>query len=395
VKIGGYADSANKIMAGTADAYLVFDLLEAGKEKNLRHARAGRTTAVISMSMMATGEMVRSTAVSFPQQQFLQRSIEDRTRKDRNIVFDASALSENIFGSHMQANMIVVGAAYQAGLIPLRAETIENVIRVNGVSAKANILAFRIGRKVVAEPNWQPLSQLKREGDLDIAPQRTPDAQALIDSVNADGELRRLLDIRVPELIAYQNVAYAREYADFIAQVYAAEARVTNETRLSEAVARSLFKLMAYKDEYEVARLHTRPEFHRALDEQFGDGAKVVYQLHPPFLRALGVNRKIGFGRWFDAGYWLLRRMKFVRGTALDPFGYAHVRRVERALIGEYRALMDDELLALSADTYDRAVRLATLPDMIRGYEDIKLRNVEAYHETIEQIRSAAPEVIV
>ncbi|MDX2160300.1 MAG: indolepyruvate ferredoxin oxidoreductase family protein [bacterium] len=390
VKIGG-AERSNKITAASADAYLVFDLLEGGKEKNLRHASPKKTVAVVSMSAMATGEMVRSTSVNFPRQQFLKRSIEDRTRRDHNLYLDANTLSENIFGSHMQANMIVVGAAYQLGLIPLRAETIEDVIRLNGVSVKTNLLAFRIGRKAAADPSWQPLSALKRDGDLEIAPELSAEARQIIDSVGAEGELRRLLEIRVPELIAYQNAAYARQYTAFIARVREKESAVTDETRFSEAVARYLFKLMAYKDEYEVARLHMRPEFKRELEAQFGAGAKIAYKLHPPLLRALGMKNKLTLGRWFDSGYRLLIAMKGLRGTPLDIFGYAQVRRVERQLIREYRALIDSEIGTLSADTYERAVKLAGLPDVIRGYEDIKLANVEQFRQQVEQVKNGMP----
>jgi indolepyruvate ferredoxin oxidoreductase len=386
VKIGG-RERSNRITAASADAYLVFDLLEGGKEKNLRHAHPHKTVAVVSMSAMATGEMVRSTSVSFPRQQFLRRSIDDHTRRQDNFYLDANTLSENVFGSHMQANMIVVGAAYQMGLIPLRWQTIEEVIRLNGVSVKTNLLAFRIGRKAAADPAWQPLSALKRDGDLDIQPKLSAEARQLVHRVGAEGELCRLLEIRVAELINYQNGRYARQYAEFVARVRQSEAAVTDETRLSEAVARSLFKLMAYKDEYEVARLHLRPEFKRELEAQFGSGARITYRLHPPILRALGMKNKLSLGRWFDAGYRLLVALKPLRGTPLDIFGYAHVRRVERQLISEYRAMIESELAALTPQSYERAVHLANLPDVIRGYEDIKLANVEKYRQQVDRIR--------
>jgi indolepyruvate ferredoxin oxidoreductase len=211
--------------------------------------------------------------------------------------------------------------------------------------------------------------------------------QTLLDDVGAEGELRRLLEIRVPELVAYQDEAYAWRYIEFVRRVKEAEASVTTETRLSEAVARYLFKLMAYKDEYEVARLHLRPAFHAALAEQFGPDARLAYQLHPPFLRALGLKKKVGFGRWFHAGYRLLIALRRLRGTPFDPFGYAHVRRVERALIEEYRAAIEQALVALSPLTYEQAVTLASLPDLIRGYEGIKLANVARFREEVQWLR--------
>jgi len=159
----------------------------------------------------------------------------------------------------------------------------------------------------------------------------------------------------------------------------AEQAAAPGETRLSEAVARYLFKLMAYKDEYEVARLHLKADVARAVAEEFPGGVRVRYHLHPPFLRALGMTRKIELGTWFDAAFRMLARMKGLRGTALDPFGRASVRRVERALPAEYRALVERALAGLSRATYERAVTLARLPDLVRGYEDIKLRNVERF----------------
>jgi len=186
----------------------------------------------------------------------------------------------------------------------------------------------------------------------------------------------------VPELIDYQSEAYARAYVDYVARVRAAEqAAAPGETRLSEAVARYLFKLMAYKDEYEVARLHLKADLGKTLAEEYPGGVKVQYNLHPPLLRALGLDRKLKFGAWFDSAFRALARMKGLRGTALDPFGRAAVRRVERALPGEYRGLIDRALAGLSPATYEKAVSLARLPDLVRGYEDIKLRNVEKFRE--------------
>ena len=148
-------------------------------------------------------------------------------------------------------------------------------------------------------------------------------------------------------------------------------------------MARYLFKLMAYKDEYEVARLHLKNDVTAALAEEFPGGVKVQYNLHPPLLRAMGMKKKIRFGTWFDGAFRMLYAMRGVRGSSLDIFGRAEVRRVERALIGEYRAVVEQALAKLTPDTHDTAVKLAALPDVIRGYEDIKLRNVAKYREQV------------
>jgi indolepyruvate ferredoxin oxidoreductase len=208
-----------------------------------------------------------------------------------------------------------------------------------------------------------------------------------VDAVGADGELRRLLEIRVPELIEYQDAAYARSYVEFVTRVRDAErAAVPGTTALSEAVARYLFKLMAYKDEYEVARLHLKNSLTAALQAEYPDGVTVHYNLHPPLLRALGWQGKIKFGRWFDGVFRALHAMRGLRGSALDLFGWPEVRRVERALVGEYRALVEKALVALDASSHARAVKLAALPDVIRGYEEIKLANVRRFREDVRAL---------
>lgn len=392
--IDGNYDRATRVSAGSADGFLVFDLLTAMKPDNLSRANKDRTVAVISTSEVPTGHMAIDTSVQYPNGRRLIDTVHKNTRLEDNVVFDATRLAETLFGSHMPTNLIVVGAAYQRGLIPIRAEAIERAITVNGVAVKANIDAFRAGRRAVVEPEWaqQVVDGSFRAGDMVIEPEIMPEAEVLIDRVGADGELLRLLRIRVPELISYQNIKYARQYVDFVAEVYEAEQRnAPAATRLSEAVARYLFKLMAYKDEYEVSRLHSRKEAQQALNDLFGPQSKIHYLLLPPTMRAVGLKRKLKLGRWFDPFHRLLIRMKFLRGTPFDPFAYAKVRRVERQLIGQYCDLLRQGLVVLSPETYDKVVELAGLPDIIRGYEDIKLENVEKFWREVEQLGFSVP----
>jgi indolepyruvate ferredoxin oxidoreductase len=380
-------ESSNKIGVGGADCYLGYDILVATSPTNLDHASPDRTIAVVSTSQVPTGAMVTSTKVQFPESNSLISSINRFTRKDENVYLDALGLAELLFDDHMASNMIVLGAAYQAGAIPVSATAIEQAIVLNGVSVAMNTHAFRVGRLVVADPAWVATLKKHRVGEAEVAPVLTGEARALVDRVGAGGELRRLLEIRVPELIAYQDAAYARQYVDFVARVAEGERRTAaGQTRLSEAVARHLFKLMAYKDEYEVARLHLRNDVAAALAAEFPGGVKVQYNLHPPLLRAMGMTKKIKLGKWFDGVFRLLYAMRGLRGGALDVFGRAEVRRVERALIGEYRAVIEKALAGLSAEGYDRAVKLAALPDVIRGYEEIKLRNVAKFREQVKAL---------
>jgi indolepyruvate ferredoxin oxidoreductase len=384
------ADIAGKVGVAEADLYLAFDLLVATAAPNLLRARPDLTIAVASTTQVPTGAMVASPDVSFPDPGGLFSAINRVTRKDENVFVDALGLGEALFGDHMAANMILLGAAYQAGALPVRAAAIEEAIAINGVQVEMNTQAFRVGRLLVVDPAWAGTVERSRAGGVVLRRELSPEARTLVDSVGAGGELRRLLEVRVPELIDYQDVAYARGYVEFVRGVVEAErAAVPGETRLAEAVARHLYKLMAYKDEYEVARLHLRPEVRESIRAELGD-AKVRYQLHPPILRALGLQRKLSLGTWFDGVFRLLVALRRLRGTALDPFGYGKVRRVERALVDEYRGMVERVLRDLTPDRYERAVRVARLPDLVRGYEDVKLRSVRRFHEEARALGAEA-----
>ena len=373
-------DIASKIGRGAADAFLAFDVLTATAAKNLERADPRRSVAIVSASQVPTGAMIRDTGVSFPQEAHLLEVINRQTRAKDNVFLDAIGLAEALFDNHMMANMIVIGAAYQSGLMPMSADAIERAIELNGVQVAANQHAFRVGRRAAADPAWLNTIERKRKGSIELQTELSPAAQTLVDSVGAAGELKRLLAHRIPELMAYQNEAYARRYAADVKRIYDIEQGVcAGVTDLSEAVARYLFKLMAYKDEYEVARLSLKSEVRAALGEQFGEGARFHYHLHPPILKALGWRDKIKFGPWFNSVYHLLTRLKGLRGTPFDIFGYDRVRRVERDLIGQYRRLVFAAADNLSADSYSQAVKLASLPDMVRGYDEVKLRNIERF----------------
>jgi len=380
-------ETSSKIAAGEADLYLGFDILVATAPQNLDHARPDKTIAVVSTSQVPTGSMVSSTEVHFPETNGLLTGLNRLTRKDEKVFLDTIGLAETLFDDHMAANMLGLGAAYQAGAVPVGAASIEEAIALNGVAVAMNTQAFRAGRLAVADPEWAASLRRSRVGAVETRAALAGEALGLVERVGAEGPLRRLLEIRVPELIAYQDTAYAARYVELVARVRDAERRaVPGESRLAEAVARHLFKLMAYKDEYEVARLHVKPEVADALAAEFPGGARLYYHLHPPLLRALGMKRKLRLGRWFAGAFRLLAGLRGLRGTALDPFGWPEVRRVERALIGEYTALVEKALADLSPATYERAVKLAGLPDLIRGYEDIKLRNVARFRDEVRAL---------
>jgi indolepyruvate ferredoxin oxidoreductase len=384
----GAIESSNKISAGSADLYLGFDLLVATDPGNLDKAESGRTIAVVSTSQIPTGQMVVDTAVHFPELGSMLMSIDRVTRKDPNVYLDAQGIAEALFGDHMAVNPIMLGAAYQAGALPISAASIERAIRLNGVSVEMNLLAFRWGRVAVVDRKQVEAAVAQATTRAaEQPPVLSAEARALVDRVGASDELQRLLEIRVPELIAYQNAAYAGEYVDFVARVARVEAeRAPGQRGLAEATARYLYKLMAYKDEYEVARLHLDAAVAAQLQNRFGPKIRTYWHLHPPLLRALGLKKKIKLGAWFTPAFKLLAALKGLRGTRLDVFGYAAIRRVERALIAEYRQHLETALVRLSPVTHDRAVRLAELPDGIRGYEHVKMDNVARFRDRAQQL---------
>jgi indolepyruvate ferredoxin oxidoreductase len=368
-------EGSNKASAGTADLLLGFDVLGAAHPRNLLVADAGRTVAVVNTHATPTAAMVTDTGVRFPARDRNVKAIEAATRAGENVFFDAEALSVALFGDHMPTNTLLIGAAYQAGCLPLSADALEQAIRLNGAAVEKNLAAFAWGRAVVAAPEAVNAAVAPAAPDAHVAPLEG-EALKVVEDTGATGALRALLAVRVPELIAYGSVALAREYAAEVMRVAAVEAQrgAPRETAIAEAYARGLHKLHAYKDEYEVARLHLM-----GLREAEA-GSKVYVMLHPPLLRAMGLERKLKVRKGVAVPlFTALKAAKGLRGTPLDPFGRAEVRRVERALPDEYRALVDRALARLTPVTHATVARIADLPDGVRGYEDVKLRNVEAF----------------
>jgi indolepyruvate ferredoxin oxidoreductase len=375
------AEGSGLVGAGEADAYLVFDALTGAAAANLARCAPERTAAVVSSSEVPTGRMVADPAVARPDFGAHVARIAERTT-DRLAVFDAAAAAAAL-GAPAAANFLVVGAAYQLGLLPVSAAAIEQAIAVNGVGVAATVRAFRAGRgRVVAPP---AATEATTEA---TTPQKAPAGppngtpHPLLAGSRFTGELRRLLDIRVPELVAYQNTAYAERYLATVTRAANAD------QRLGEAVARGLFKLIAYKDEYEVARLHLDADL-----SAYG-AAKVKVLLHPPVLRALGIRRKLALGRSARPVFRVLRALRFLRGTPFDLFGHSLVRRTERALIGEYLDAVDQAIARFRPDRADQAVALAELPDVVRGYEQIKLDTVAEFRRrlaaAVDDLRAVA-----
>ena len=367
---------SNKASAARVDCYLGFDLLGAANPKNLQTAAPERTLAIVSTSAVPTGRMVVDTSVRFPELAEAVDAVEAQTRSA--FFLDAQALSERVFGDHMPANMVAMGAAFQSGALPVSGASMEAAIALNGAAVEKNLAAFAWGRACVAAPDAVAALEPAPAAVTSTAP--TAASRALVARVGAPGgsELERLLELRVPELIAYASEAYASRYVAFVGEVLAAEGAAGP---ITEGVARMHFKLLAYKDEYEVARLHLDVVERARLYAEHGPDATVRFHLQPPMLRALGMDRKLELGEWFVPAFRGLRRMKRLRGTWADPFGRAEVRRVERALPGEYEAAVRTALRGVTPERAPLIAALAELPDLIRGYEEIKLGNVARWRE--------------
>ncbi|HWE59286.1 MAG TPA: indolepyruvate ferredoxin oxidoreductase family protein [Solirubrobacteraceae bacterium] len=360
---------------GGVDVLLGFDLLGAVAPQTVAVLNTERTVAVLNTDVSPTASMVMDTSVAAPEPERLVTRVRRMTRDADALAIPAETLAEQLFGSHLQANMLLIGAAYQQGCLPLRADAIERAIELNGASAEANIAAFRWGRAVVARPELVAKHAGASVGE--------PHAGALRELSLADR-----LERNERELTAYQDASYASGYGADVQSVAAIvqERLGAGGMELANAYADGLFKLMAYKDEYEVARLHLDAVERARLEAEFGKDARVKVLLHPPLLRAMGMKRKLRLGRSVVPLFRSLRAARRLRGTALDPFGRTAIRRLERALIEEYRLLVARALDSLAPATASVVLQIVLLPDMVRGYEEIKVGNVERMRERAQEL---------
>ncbi|UGU28317.1 indolepyruvate ferredoxin oxidoreductase family protein [Mycolicibacterium smegmatis] len=384
----GADESANRISGSTADCVLAFDLLTAADNKNLRVADPTRTVAIASTSRTPTGSMVRDASVAHPDDADLLARLDVSCREV--VGFDALAAAQALFGNTAPSNLLLVGAAYQRGVLPIPAGAIEEAIELNGVAVQANQAAFRWGRVAV----WKPeIFAAAVDGSVTPAARTVPALPAEIVIGVPAGPTRELTERRAAELVAYQDVRTAALYVGVIEQIWCAERGVGTRTEFSEAVARGLFTLMAYKDEYEVARLLTDPAFTAAVQAEFPGAGRLTYKLHPPALKALGRETKIGLGPRSHPVLRLLAKAKPLRNTVFDPFGHTRMRRAERMLADHYRAMVLDAARHLTAENYDTATALAQAADLVRGYETVKIGNIARYRARLVELGATPPDL--
>jgi len=366
------------ISAGGADVLIGFDVLTSATPANLAVCSPRRTVAVVSTSKFPTGEMVIRRDAPDIDTDAAVTAIRAVTRTDAGVPVDARAIAERLFGDHMQANNLLLGAAWQVGAIPLSLEAMRHALAARGGIEGPSVVAFEWGRACVARPDLVPETG---------APPLASPVPAYVADLGLDAALEQTVARRVEDLTRWQSERVARRYVAELARVREVERRRTpGSTAVTASVAQALHKLMAYKDEYEVARLHLLGLADLPV------GARVRFHLHPPLLRSLGLQRKLTFGRWFVPVFRGLRSARFLRGTPLDIFGYAAIRRLERALPAEYLGLVDQALERLTSETVAQVVEIADLADEIRGYEQIKLAGVSAFRERAQTLLTALNE---
>jgi indolepyruvate ferredoxin oxidoreductase len=354
-----------RVTAGGADCLLGCDIVTTASEHNLEAASRQRTHAVVNDHETMPAAFTQDADFRLPSEE-MRLKIAARTKPDAAQFVNATRLATALLGDSIAANLFTTGFAWQRGLIPLSAQSICRAIELNGVAVKMNTEAFLWGRR--AAHDLKAVEAILGAG----AAGQAPVAETL------DEMIKR----RVEFLTGYQNRAYADDYRAFVEKVRASEAeRVKGATALTQAVARYLFKLMAYKDEYEVARLYTDGRFAEALAKAFKGEAKLTFHLAPPLLAkrdpVTGHLKKRAFGPWMMSAFKLLSRLKLLRRTPFDPFGRSAERRRERQLIVDYRNTLEEIIASLTPANHALAVEIASAPEHIRGFGHVKERHLE------------------
>jgi indolepyruvate ferredoxin oxidoreductase len=344
------------IITGGTDLMLACDIVGAVGKVAHETLNPARTKAIVNTNNTPVADFVTNNALDFHQQQIRDTLIKSTKEGGQDFV-PATQYALALLGDEIGTNIFMLGYAWQKGLIPLRRDSIERAIELNGVAIEMNMKAFKYGRLAAQEPEKAAVLVESVSGEKDAAISET------LDDVIAK---------RSAYLIDYQNTAYAARYTNMVDRVKTAD----KAEALTEAVARYYHKLLAYKDEYEVARLYTNGDFVKDLKKQFTGNYKIAFNLAPPIMEkedpATGRPKKREFGPWMMKGFGILAKMKGLRGTPLDIFGYHKDRKEERALIAEYESDIELVLSSVNESNYELCTQLLALPDMIRGYGPVK-----------------------
>ncbi len=367
LQIASRPEDIKTVRLGSGGAKLVLgcDFVVSASQKTMDTTREG-TRMVVNTHQQMTGEFTRNANIQFPGQS-LKRTITKGVGEANAEFVEATRIATALTGDSIATNLFMLGYAFQKGLVPVSSDAINKAIELNGAAVKMNQAAFLWGRRAAVD-----LAALERL----IAP-KADAAPAMEVSRTLEETVAR----RVNFLTGYQNAAYAEKYRALVEQVKQAEAsRTKGLTGLAEAAARYYFKLLAYKDEYEVARLYADPTFMQKIQSQFEGDYKLHFHLAPPLLAkrdsATGELRKAEYGTWVFTAFKLLAKLRGLRGTVFDIFGHTQERRMERQLIGEYEATIAEIIGKLSSDNHALAVKIASIPEEIRGYGHVKERNL-------------------
>jgi indolepyruvate ferredoxin oxidoreductase len=374
---------ASRVNSGMADAFLACDMLVAGSDKVLDSLDPAKTRAIINTEKNYTGDFTRDTELAYPADTLISR-LKATTMDDDSEFFNASQVAVKLLGDSLGANLMLTGFAWQRGMIPIKEDAILQAIELNGVAIDWNKEAFAWGRRLAHQPELikEFLQQDETVKPLIFTPTATTDWVAKYSK----------------ELTVYQDEDYAARYRALVDKVVAAEnAASAGQSTLATAVAKAAYKLMAYKDEYEVARLYSAPDFLQKLEEQFEGDYTLEFNLAPPIIapkdKTTGLPTKIQIGPWMLKAFGLLAKFKFLRGTRLDIFGYFEERKMERGLIDKYFETVEMLLRDLNPDNHALAVEIAELPMTIRGYGHVKHENVQEAHAKLEVLLAEWPQV--
>lgn len=383
-----------RVAMGEADLLLAGDLVVATSAESMARLGPGRTRALLNTDTAPTAAFVSDPNWTLPGAD-LAADLQAACGKGNLYTVDAAALAVCLLGDAIYSNPLMMGYAYQKGWLPLSREALLRAIELNGQQVAANTAAFAWGRRAAHDPAG--VARLLASGG--VPPARPEDvieitrpraaSSPVLDLKPPPGELAQVVAVRKAFLAQYQDRAYARQYTDLVDKVAHAEREATGTDRLALAVARYYFKLMAYKDEYEVARLYSDGEFIKRVDALFEGDWKLRFHLAPPGFARRGKDgkpAKRGYGPGMLRVFGLLARLRFLRGSRLDPFGYTKERRAERELIREYRETITAILSKLNRGNLDRAVALASVPEQIRGYGHVKEASMARAQELREEL---------
>ncbi|MFH7042570.1 indolepyruvate ferredoxin oxidoreductase family protein [Paucibacter sp. JuS9] len=375
VRLAPTQDLLNQVRIDTqqADVLLACDMVVGASPDALGTVKPGRTVILANTHELPTAAFVRNPDASLQSDSLLAKMLHAVGGQAGLLsTIDAQGIAQQLMGDTMPSNIIMLGACWQAGLIPLSEAALMRAIELNGVAIEGNKTAFALGRLALAAP--EAIRRLAGEASAQKV-------QLLLGQDKLDGP-DGLIARRMRHLSAYQDEAYAQRYLTLVTKMRAAEAQLGEAgkaERLSKAVARYLAKLMAIKDEYEVARLYTDGQFEAAMKSQFENWASLSFHMAPPLLSRPGADgraRKIELGSWTFSAFKLLARMKGLRGGLLDVFGKTEERRMERQLLADYEVLVEELSQQLTAEKLELALQLARLPEKIRGYGHVKLANL-------------------